>query len=204
MVTSVKSPADVVNLALVRIGYKLRIGNLYDGSAASKKALDIYSQTRDEVLRQNDWGFAERNVSLTLLKQAPEGGYFPPVTWSSDFPPPPWVFEYAYPSDCLKVRAVKPVPMFTMTFDPQPHVYSVENDQSLTPAAKVILCNIPNAILTYTGQVTDPADWEADFVEVLASALGRRLAPVLTGLDAAKLEASDESASMIIAEQEQG
>lgn len=204
MAVSVQSPEDVVNIALVRIGYKLRIGSLYDGSMASKKALDIYSQTRDELLRQNDFGFAERNVSLTLLKQAPPGGYFPPNMWDSTYPPPPWVFEYAYPLDALKVRSVKPPPQFIIDFDPQPYVYSVENDQSLAPVAKVILCNVPNAVLTYTGQITDPRDWEADFVEVLASALGRRLAPALVGLDATRLEASDEAAAMAVAETEQG
>lgn len=204
MTASIQTPTDVVNLALVRIGFKGRIGNLYDGSMASKKALDLYSQTRDELLRQDDWDFAERNVAMTLLKQAPPGGYFPPTVWTPAYPSPPWFFEYAYPVDCIKVRSVKPVPLFVIDFDPQPRAFSVENDPALAPPAKVILCNIPSAILTYTGQITDPTSWEADFVEVLASALGRRLAPVLTGLDAAKMEAADESSSMIIADHEQG
>ena len=45
MVASAKS-ADMVNLALRRVGYKLRVGNLYDGSMAAKMALDVYAQTR--------------------------------------------------------------------------------------------------------------------------------------------------------------
>jgi hypothetical protein len=204
MVVSVQSPTDVVNLALVRIGYPLRIGNLFDGSRAAKKALDIYSQTRDELLRQDDWGFAERNQSLTLLKQAPPGGYISVGGWTPDYPSIPWVYEYAYPSDCLKVRAVKPEPVFIQEFDPQPFLYSVENDKFLTPPQKVILCNVPSVILTYTGQITDPTDWEANFVEVLASALGRRLAPALVNLDAAKLAAQDEAVSMQVAKTEQG
>lgn len=205
---AVQSPADAVNLAFVRMGFKGRIGNLFDGSMAAKKALDIYAQTRDELLRAGNWGFAQRNIALTLLKQAPSNGYIPPLTWSPIYPPLPFLFEYLYPSDCLDVRAVKPVPLFVPNFDPQPYIFSVDNDNAITgqafTSAKVILCNVPSAILVYTGQVTDPTQWETDFVEVFASALARRLAPVLTGLDAAKLEAADEQSSTMIAENKQG
>lgn len=203
MVASVSSPADVLNISLRRMGYRLRVGSLYEGSYAAKQALDLYAQTRDELLRQNDWGFAERNVTMTLLKQAPPA-YIPPTTWSDAYPPLPWLFEYVYPLDCLKVRSVKAVPLFIPNFDPQTQVFSVDNDNSLSPPAKVILCNVPNAVLVYTGQVTDPTAWESDFVEALAASLGRRLAPVLANMDAEKLEGPDEGASTAIAEREMG
>lgn len=206
MVNVISSPEDICNAALVRIGWRgPRIGSLYDGSMVAKTVLDIYGQTRDELLRQNDFDFAERSVALTLLKQAPQGGYYPPNNvWNNSFPPPPWAFEYAYPTDALKVRAVKREPTFLTDYDPQPFVFSVANDQALTPPAKVILCNVPSAILIYTGQVTDPLDWEADFTELMAAALGRRLAPKLVGLDATKMAAQDEAQSMVVAEREQG
>lgn len=202
MPASLQSPADVINASLVRIGFKLRIGSLYDGSMAAKRALDIYAQTRDEMLRQNDWQFAERNLQLTLLKQAPSTGYA--LGWTTAYPPLPWIFEYEWPNDCLKVRSLKTAPAFVPNFDPQPNIFGLENDNSYTPPAKVILCNVPSAILVYTGQVTDPTTWEADFTEALCAALGRRLAPVLVGLDAAKLGAADEQQTMNVAEMEQG
>lgn len=204
MVASVSSPADVINLALVRIGYKKRIGDLYDGSEAAKHALTIYAQTRDEMLRQFGWGFAERSVTMTLLKQAPPGGYVPPVTWSTAYPVLPWRYEYAYPDDCLEVRSVRQVPALLFNPDPQAQLFSVDNDYSLSPPAKVVLCNIANAVLVYTGQITDPTTWEADFVEAFAAALGRRLAPSLVGLDPAKMEAQDEAAAKAIAELGEG
>ena len=204
MANAVSSPADVLNVALRRIGYKLRVASLYDGSKAGSAALDIYAQTRDAVLEQDDWDFAEGNVALTMLKQAPVGGYIPPLVWSSAYPPLPWIFEYAYPADCLKVRAVKPTPIFLPEFDPQPHVFSLANDSSLSPAAKVILCNVPGAMLVYTRQVTDPTQWKPDFVEEIAAALGRRLSAQLMNLDVTKLEAGDEQASMSIAESQEG
>lgn len=206
MALALSSPADILNLTLTRIGYKGdRVGNLYEGSMAAKLALDIYAQTRDEMLRDGDWGFAERNVNLTLLKQARPRGYFPPNPWDgTQNPPPPWLYEYAYPDDCLKVRSIKSVPLFVMVFDPQPVVFAVENDKYYTPSRKVILCNIADAQLVYTGQVTDPQLWEADFVEAFSAELGFRLAPTLANLDVTKFEAADAAAAKSKADMTQG
>lgn len=204
MTLSVRSPEDVVNLALVRIGYPMRVSNMFEGSKAANAALDVYAQTRDELLRQNDWGFAQRDIMLTLLKQAPLSGYIPPNTWSTAYPPLPWLFEYGYPQDCLKVRAVKPSPLFVPSFDPQPNIYALSNDVTFNTASKVILCNVPDAVLVYTGQITDPLTWEADFVEGVAAALARRLAATLASLDVEKIEVGDEAQAKAIAEMEQG
>jgi len=205
MATVITTPADVVNLALASIGHKDRIGSIYEGSFAAKQALDIYSQTRDEMMRTVDYGFSERNVTLTLLKQAPAGGYFPPNAWDGTLnPPPPWVFSYAYPSDTLKVRSIKGIPLFVQNFDPQPNVFAVENDQYYTPARKVILCNVASAMLVYTAQVTDPTTWEADFTEAFAAELGRRLAPTLANMDAAKFAAAAAAQATANAERTEG
>lgn len=205
MALVLSSPADAVNAALVRIGYKLRVGSLYDGSTAAKKALDIYGQTRDELLNQNDWVFAERNVALTLLKSAPVQGYIPPATWDPAlYPPIPWRYEYTYPSDCLKVRAIKPTPLFIPDYDPQPFVYATPNDNSYTPARRVICTMLPAALLVYTGQVTDLETFDVDFTEMLIDALGRRLAPSLASLDVMKIQAQLEANDMAVAEANQG
>lgn len=199
------SAVDVVNLGLVRIGYADRIGSMFEGSKAAKAALDIYSQTRDALLREGDYGFAERNVAMTLLKQAPVGGYFPPNVWNGTVnPPPPWTYEYTYPADCLKVRSVKPIPLFVQNFDPQPNVFAVENDAFFNPNQKVILCNVPNAMLVYTGQVTNPDVWENDFVEEFADALAKRLSPLLASADMAKLSAAEEMAAKATADATEG
>lgn len=201
----ISDPADMVNLALARIGKADRIASIWEGSTMAKQALDVYSQTRDAVLRANDYGFSERNLKLTLLKQAPVTGYFPPNQWNgATNPPPPWVFEYTYPDDCLKVRSVKGVPLFVLEFDPQPNVFVIANDNYFTPARKVLLCNVPDAMLVYTGQVTNPATWEADFIEAFAAELGRRLAPVLANMDVAKFAAADAAQATATAVQTEG
>ena len=202
---AIQSPVDLANNALTRMGYKLRVGSLYDGSVAAKRILDLYAQTRDELLRSFDWGFAERNITLTLLKQAPVGGYFPPVTWNPvTNPPAGYLFEYAYPSDCLKIRAVKQIPWSFPNVDPQPNVWSTANDNYYTTPQRVILCNVPNAVMVYTGQITDPATWDVGFTEAAAATLSRHLGPVLIGLEGAKAGAADEQQSTAVAQMEQG
>jgi hypothetical protein len=203
MTSSVQSPADAINIALRRIGHKLRIGSLYEGSEAARKAIDFYGQTRDALLRSGDWGFAQRDVALTLLKKAPPGGYMG-QPWTSAYPMLPYLFEYTYPSDCIRVLSIKQTPIFVPNFDPQPNVFSVDNDNSYTPAMKVIVCNVPQAILCYTGRVTDPSNWEADFTEALIDDLARTLAAGFASEDYVKLEAAVAQSEAQTAEAEQG
>lgn len=205
MTLSARNPEDVVNLALVRIGYPMRVDNMMEGTKHAMAALSIYAQTRDEVLRQSDWGFAERDIVLTLQKSAPVGGYIPPAVWDPTTNPPlPWAFQYAYPNDCLKVRAVKKTPVLYPDFDPQPVLYGIANDKNATPPVKVVLANISDAIMVYTGQVVNPLDWEADFIEAVAAALARRLTVALGDKSLLRLEAQDEAVSTAIATKEQG
>lgn len=191
---------DIVNDALVRLGAKKRVGSIYDGTDMARAALDIYGQTRDDMLRSFAWGFAERNITLTLQKTAPVGGYLPPTYWTSAYPILPWIYQYAWPEDCLKIRALRCSYPLIPVFDPSPVNFRVANDNSFTPSQKVILCNLQNAILVYTGQVTDPSVWEPKFTECLIAGLARRLAPMIAGFDAEKLEAGDEAASTQSAE----
>jgi hypothetical protein len=197
------SPEQAINQALVRLGYPEYLGSIWDGTRQARAALQIYGQTRDQFLRQDDFDFAERNVVMTLLKQAPPGGYIPPVVWSTAYPSLPWMYSYAYPSDCLKVRAIRGQALFVFDFDPGPVVYVVENDNSYTPARKVINCNIPSAILTYTGQITDLTSWEPDSVEAFIAQLAARLAPALRP-ELLRAAAEDEMQSFATAEKEQG
>lgn len=181
MTVSVNNPADVVNAALVQIGQRNLVGDLYDGSAASTLALQIYGQERDDLLRDGDWQFASRDIALTLLKSAPPGGYVPGITdWNgTQYPPVRWRFEYAYPADCVKVRALKPAPIFVPNASPRPWTFAIENDNYFNPARKVILTNAGNALAVYTGRVTNPATWEASFTQALIERLAAKLAPAL-------------------------
>ena len=201
MPASLQGPVDIANAAFTRLGFKQRIGSFFDGSPAAKKILDIYGQTRDQLIREGNWPFAQRDELGTVIKQAPAGGYVPPNTWNNSFPPLPWTFEYQYPSDCLDVRAVKPSLVFVPNYDPRPYLFTIANDSG----QRVILSNVAAAVVTYAGQVTDPTQWPPDFTEALIASLARRLAPVFSqDPNVLKLEAQDEQAETAVAERQQG
>lgn len=202
MPASIQNPADVVNMALVRIGYALRVADLYDGSAAATKALDIYSQTRDDLMRDGEWDFCRRDLTATLLKSAPANFFDTPYD-PATMPPLPFRFEYEYPGDCLKVRRMRPPPGFMFNPSPQPTLFQIANDGYYTPAKRVVLCNVPGAIMTYAGQVTDPATMPPDFIEAFASELGIRLKRGLAD-EVNQADMTDVSRSVGSAMQEQG
>lgn len=205
ILTSVQNPADLINAALVRIGYKLRIGSLYDGSPAASACLDLYGQTRDQMLRDGDWGFARRDVSAVLLKQAPAGGYVGNPWNPTAYPPLGYIYQYEYPSDALKIRGIQGPKPYAIDFDPVSAPFSTPNDDTYSPPAKVIVCNVANAILTYTGRITNPGTWEASFTEALIAAVARRVTPTLIhDLNAEKLAAQDEAVETGIANVTQG
>src|SRR6185312_15471925 len=190
MTSSVNSVEDIVNQALDCTKYPLRIGSIWEGSEASSNALDIYGQTRDALLRERDWGFAKRDISLTLIKSAPPGGYNPVTPWNpTDYPQTPWLYEYAYPGDCLKLRAIKRAPTFIPDFAPDTELWQIASD-STQPAGqtRVILANAPQAIGVYTARVTDMTQWEPSFTEELIATLGRKLAQAL-GFDVQDVQA---------------
>jgi hypothetical protein len=186
MASSVNSPEDVINLSLVRMGYKTRIGSIWEGSMAAKKALDIYAQTRDAVLREGDWQFAEQITAATLTGNAA---------------PFPWSFEYVYPTNCIKVRNLFSSTYAADTNNPTPTLWTVADNAA---AQKVIWSKAAGATLVYTAQVTNPANWEPGFVEALVAALARRLAAVLVSPQVAQAEGDDESAMFKNAESEVG
>ncbi len=163
MTASVQSPADVVNLALVILGHPHRVGNLYDGSEAAKAALTIYAESRDEVLRAKDWPFALRQASGVAGTSTVAG----------------WTYSWVFPSDCIRLRSVSPQTIPTPNLDPQPVLWTIFNDQTKTPPAKVILSNISPVKLNYVGQITDMTTWEPLFVNAVAEVLATKLAPNL-------------------------
>lgn len=204
MVASVDSVAQLANIAFIRLGFKLTTGSLLDGSDHSNAALNVYAQTRDEMLRQFDYDFAQRTITLTLLKQARAAGYFPPNVWDpATMPPVGFGYEYTYPADCLKVRALVPPPTFVLDMDPQPVDFMEYNDNNYTPPRRTIVCNTASAIAVYTGQVTNPATWDVAFVEAMTAALSRRLAAALVGAQSIPVAGQDEAMETAIAQMDQ-
>lgn len=205
MTVSLRNPADVVNAALVAMGWRNQVGSLWDGSDAAKLALAVYGQTRDALLRGSDWGFAQYTAPLTVLKIAP-ANYVPPTSWNpTDYPPLPWAFEYAYPADCLQVRSLRATPLFVgPDFDPTPVLFQIANDDVDDVSKRTILANLQDAIATYTRRVTDPSLFSVDFADVLVEKLQETLGAALASLQESQMGALKAARDLDEAKKEQG
>lgn len=185
------TPEAVCNAALDAIGYKRHIGSLWEGSPASRVALDVYSQTRATLLAQVRPEWARKDAVLTLLKSAPADGYqttnWDPVT----NPAFPWLYEYAEPSDELVPLQIKPRP-FTALPLWRPRYVPFREAISTTTGNNVILTNQVNAVLTYIVDVTDPAKWHDTYTAAMISALAQQFQP-LVGAPAKEPERADAS-----------
>ncbi|HLX18468.1 MAG TPA: hypothetical protein VKS24_25045 [Bradyrhizobium sp.] len=205
---------QIVNQALYAIGYPRRIGNIYEGTAAARAALEVYGQTRDEVLSAQDWPFARAGgaLPLTLLKgPPPPGGYSPLQPWSPIYPAAGFLYEYAYPADCLELRAVIAPPLALPNLDPKAVSWRLDNDATPVlsgpytqfpaapptvsgPPQKVILTNQGSALAVYRRRITNPSLWTDQlFVAMFIAALASKLSLVLTGRpgdDQAKMAAA--------------
>ncbi len=198
---------DIANRALAAINSRSTIANFAERSAEARNIALIYYPTRDQLLRAAHWDFARAQEALTLLKSAqgtPE--YNGPQTqvWAPAYqPPPPWLYSYAYPSDCAKVRFIQPnlyagvagitptssIPIFSTPtadgsalFNQRRLRYQVATDTDANGnPAKVILCNSQQAMCVYTRIITNPDLWDDLFQEALVASLGVRLARPLTG-----------------------
>lgn len=179
------SVEQVVNQALVEAGRTKRIAYIYEGSEEAKVAIELYGQTRDELLRATDWSFSRKVLALTLLKgPPPDGGYSFASPWTTVYPYQGFLYEYAYPSDCLDLRAIVAPPGSMPDLDPLPALWRVDNDPvpivtagvAGGPPAKVILCNTTNAQAVYRAQITSPSLWEPGFTAALVASLSAKFA----------------------------
>jgi hypothetical protein len=194
ILTSIQRPEDAVNAALTRIGFSRRVDQMYEGTPAARAALLIYGQTRDDILRNGDYRFAIRQVQLTELKAAPPGGYNPFTPWTAaQYPALPWMYSYAYPTDCLQLKSLRTAPIILPVVSPRAVTWSIDNDNSYQPAQKVILTNLYAAVATYTARVTDLTVWDAASIEAFIDALAQLLAPVLSKIDSQKIEEAAEA-----------
>lgn len=196
------SVEDVINTSLRRIGYPTPIGYIYEGSRASRAAVEVFAQTRDRTLEARDWLFARQEVSLVLLKTALVGGYGL-TPWTNTYPLLPWIYEYDYPDGCMAIRAIRPTPVLIPQFDPVPSIFTTANDPSYTPSRKVVLTNVAGAIACFTARITDPDLWvqEPSFLEAMIEALALRLQEALNPQpDEVKLRAAEASTGMTMAD----
>jgi len=138
---------EICNLALSNIRSLKFIEALTEDNNEAIACNLHYARTRDLALRRADWPFARKRLALI----------------ASGTPPDEWGYSYALPADCLRVRGVQDG-MRVRSFDATIK-YAIENDG--TGSGRVILMDIPDAVLIYTMRVTDTTVFDDDFAEAL-------------------------------------
>lgn len=94
--------SSVANQALDAIGWPEVLGDLQDGSHHAQIMLRAYRNCLQQLLRAANWNFARKSAPLLLL--ADSSGNTPLV--GTVVPNPNFIYEYAYPVDCVKARFV--------------------------------------------------------------------------------------------------
>jgi hypothetical protein len=193
------APIDICNQALASIGARSTIASFDEDSEAARNCSLQYESTLKQLLRAAQWGFCRRYANLAVLKAAP-GTQTPTVTsatWDDSWPPPGWLYSYAYPSDCIQMRyvvvqamdadtgislfPVSAVSYMGPAYAGAPVKWMKTNDKIGEQEAIVIACNERNAIGCYTVYEPNPDVWDASFIQAMIAALGAQLAPALTG-----------------------
>lgn len=213
----INSVEDLCNESLRVLGSKLSIGDIYEGTPQANACLEIYSQTRDEVLRAGEWSFARGYAALTLLKgPPPDGGYSPLEPWSPVYPMSPWLYEFAYPSDCIEIRDLIKQPRRLPVLDPKPVLYRIDNDlvpivsgdppEASGPPQKVILANTAEPLAIYVRRVTNLLLWEPDFTATLVDAVAKKISasPALGNPEMMKMLPQETAAVGAVAQRHQG
>lgn len=179
------SAVDVVNIALAEIGSQSTISSFQEDSAEANAAALLYQPKIDALLRAAPWAFARKQVFLTQLKAVLIDGVL-----QTDLPPQPWYYEYAYPSDCIRVRYLLPnfnysssgisIPPTTATslmpflgWNGEPIRFQIATDLDADDnTIRVLLTNLYQAQAVYTSRIDNPDLWDPSFLQAATSYLG--------------------------------
>lgn len=189
------NPTDVCNLGLSEAQSRTQISGFppIDNSPAAVQAGMFYGPKIRALLRAANWDFARRQVLGTVVKQAFVNG-----SPSSDPPPQPWLFEYAYPDDCLRLRFLVQYQQpqagsVPFTTGPQNVInpayattrvpFVIANDpQASGQPRKVVLTNMENAYLVYTSDLSQTPDmWDPLFLSGATATLAAYFVAALAG-----------------------
>lgn len=158
---SVNTPTDVWNLALTELGVRT-VASIETASATSKEEKLgnlLYQPTLDVLLRAHPFGFAEKEVALSLVTGATSIRFD---------------LVYAHPADCLKITKLTQDGAGGESFP-----YRVRTDAAKN--SKEILSDAEDAYLIYTTNITNVTLFDPDFRDALVYLLASKSAIALKG-----------------------
>lgn len=182
-------------MALSKVGTRSTIASLTEQSKEAVAINTWYEMAREAIFQAARWNFTRAQASLVLLQDA--------TATPPGVVPTPWVYEYAYPSDCVQGRYLipnsasvssTPGQVAPTIYQSQPVKFVIAADKNdAGQDIKVILSNQPFAILVYTRRVTDPNMWDGQFIQAFAAYLAHCVCQQLTGDKVLKKSLFDEA-----------
>lgn len=161
------SKTEICNLAISHLGVGSRIANVEtERSAEAAICRTFFEITRDITLRDFDWIFSRKTVTLGLIESDPNDE---------------WGYSYRYPSDCINARRI---PSGIRNDNRQSRIpYEIAQDDD----GQLIYTDKAEAQLVYTKKETNTERYPADFVMMQSLLLAAYIAPAVTGADPFKL-----------------
>lgn len=207
---------SICNRALLSVGARTQVSSINpsDGSVEANSLSVLFTPTFEALARSAHWNCLGREVALDLLMAA-SGTPENPNGTTLPVPPIPWLYAYAYPSDCLDVRYIVPsfptnagsstpdTPINNAAATWLPNggqiVYKVQT--VLDSHQQSVLCILTNqdlATCVYTTNLQNPSTWDSLFQEGMVASLGAYLVPALS-LSLPLMQASIATAEKAIA-----
>jgi hypothetical protein len=135
---------EICNLALARIGAPV-IRTINDGTTSSEYVARFYPISRDVLLADGFWGFAQAVATLNSVSETFDG----------------WDYVYKVPEGMLRARKV-------FVSDMEREEYDFDLGFSVVEGERRILTTVDSAKILYTPKITDPDVFPPYFVDMLA------------------------------------
>ena len=170
------STLDIWNMALGFVGVARRLASENEASPEGAQCRLYWENARRQALRDYPWTFAQCRERLAEMKL--------PEEWEGI-----WRYAYALPSRCLRLQAVSE-PGCRRDL---PHEVVRYSD-----GTRAVMCNVNQAIATYTRDVTDVAQWDDGFIHAVARRLACQIGIALLKNNPQKLQELEQMYSAVI------
>ena len=176
----------IINKALSHLKVRT-ITSLDENCEQARKANLFYDCTRKSALRACDWRFATVKPVLNLLGDVNTALANPTDLSKQDFIPQ-WLFTYAYPANCVRLRKVFNAQVFIdinpyndrSAYDYSSKIAKFEIARSPRTNLLAIACNLEAASAEYTFDITDESQFDDMFQDAFAWLLAEDLAMPLS------------------------
>jgi len=146
-----------------------------DATTAARSCKLYYATTRDELLSEAPWGFAQKWRLLGLKAQQGDA-------WSESGPSPGFQFQYEYPPDCVRLNLILPRVNFEMLRSViERKSAGVVFEVSSNGGENRVNTNAEQAVAGYTERITDPTRWSTQFGTAMVARLSYRVSVPLSG-----------------------